>query len=869
MAAPGVVAAPATLRRRGISVGAKLLLAFGLTSALTLVVVGVGEVSYRGIRGDMTEIVGKDLPVLETARRLERGASELTALGPVLVAAATEEERTGIDGRVKAAGAAVETEISAVEAIDPQGTEALRQQMAALLSGLESLSRGVAEGHRLAEERAAGVTAVAGTHVALLKDLAPSVAKAVSSLDQGATATSTTNAAAVKELIETGVSSVRLALELKAEVTLAASILTEAGLFGDPAGLAALQERFDSVRQRIEEAMPRLPNLAVTNEARTLIATLLGHGAGADSLFDIRRRELAASGTAEGAELAQRREAILADVGSIRVQMLEKMNAIANDADSTLKYGADGTIAESGYAVKELIRRDVGALRSVMNLESEVNRLAGIMAASANAENLDEVQRHATAFDESVGRIRALVGRGAGALLDGPTVKRLDELIAAGTGDQGVLARRGRELEHRAANAQTAADLRGVSQGFADQVATVVGRTRERIDGAAAAMDGRIAVGQRVMLSVAGGSILVVLLLGWAVVHAGIVVRLRKLTETMRAVSTGRLDVTVPTGGSDEIAQMAEALRVFRDNAEGMRRLEAEQEQARARAESERRAEMLRLAGQFEASVKGVVETVASAAERMHVSASSMSSTAEETSHQAGTVAAAAQQASANVHTAAAAAEEMSASILEIGRQVSTSAEISASAVQEADRTTDIIAGLVEAARQIGDVIGLINSIAGQTNLLALNATIEAARAGEAGKGFAVVASEVKALASQTAKATEEIQAKVMEIQGATDGAQSAIAGIGSTIQRISTIAADIRAAVEQQAVATREIAGNVHQAAQGTQAVSASIAGVNDAAAETGATAAQVLDAASGLSGEADRLKSEVAAFLASIRAA
>ncbi|WP_162937515.1 methyl-accepting chemotaxis protein [Indioceanicola profundi] len=345
---------------------------------------------------------------------------------------------------------------------------------------------------------------------------------------------------------------------------------------------------------------------------------------------------------------------------------------------------------------------------------------------------------------------------------------------------------------------------------------------------------------------------------------------LEGIRAAMERLSGGDLSVDIPwSARADEIGRMAQAVVVFKDNALAVERLRAEQEETKRQAEAARRAEMMRLADSFEASVKCVVEAVASAATEMQASASSMSATAEETSRQAMAVAAASEQASVNVHTVAAATEEMSASIGEIGRQVSSSAEISAAAVREAARTTGIITGLVEAARQIGDVVELINAIAGQTNLLALNATIEAARAGEAGKGFAVVASEVKALASQTAKATEDIQAKVAEIQAATGGAQSAIEGIGRTIERINGIAAAISSAVEQQEGATREIAGNVQQAAHGTQEVSASIGGVNQAAAETGAAAAQVLNAASGLSGEAEKLRAEVAGFVAMIRAA
>ncbi|AWK89339.1 cache domain-containing protein [Azospirillum thermophilum] len=367
---------------------------------------------------------------------------------------------------------------------------------------------------------------------------------------------------------------------------------------------------------------------------------------------------------------------------------------------------------------------------------------------------------------------------------------------------------------------------------------------------------------------VIGGILLVSLLVAWATARS-FTRPLAELETQMEALATGDLAVDIPgTARRDEIGRMARAVAVFKTNSQEMRRLEAEHAAAQERAEQDRRAAVVALADQFEASIKGVVEMVASAATEMQQAASTMSATAEQTSQQARAVTAASEQASGNVQTVAAATEELTSSIGEISRQVTTSTRISAQAVEEAMRTTTTIDGLVEAAQQIGEVVQLINDIASQTNLLALNATIEAARAGEAGKGFAVVASEVKSLAAQTGRATEEIQAKVQEIQAATTGAQQAIESIGRTIGQVNEIATTIASAVEQQNAATADIAANVQQAATGTTEVSTNITGVNQAASETGAAASQVLGAASSLSREAEHLRSEVATFIARVRA-
>jgi methyl-accepting chemotaxis protein len=341
------------------------------------------------------------------------------------------------------------------------------------------------------------------------------------------------------------------------------------------------------------------------------------------------------------------------------------------------------------------------------------------------------------------------------------------------------------------------------------------------------------------------------------------------IVSPMQALGRGDLTATVPhQGEKTEIGAMADTLQVFK---QALIAKKAADEAAAADAEAkiERGRRVDAITRNFEQMIGEIVQTVSSASTQLEASATTLSSTASRSQERTTAVAAASEEASANVQSVASATEELSSSVTEISRQVQESARMAGDAVGQARTTNDRVSELSKAAARIGDVVELINTIAGQTNLLALNATIEAARAGEAGRGFAVVASEVKALAEQTAKATGEIGQQISGIQAATQESVGAIKEISSTIERLSEISSTIAAAVEEQGAATQEISRNVQQAAQGTQQVSANITDVQQGATETGSASTQVLAAAQSLSGDSNRLKLEVGKFLDAVRAA
>jgi methyl-accepting chemotaxis protein len=402
----------------------------------------------------------------------------------------------------------------------------------------------------------------------------------------------------------------------------------------------------------------------------------------------------------------------------------------------------------------------------------------------------------------------------------------------------------------------------GQIKNYAGQPVAVIELIKDttEYEAAAASSQRNLILGTLVILA---GAALFAFLLG-----RGMSRPLTAITDVMNRLSGGDTDVTIPGGErKDELGTMAGAVDVFRRSMIEARTMRDAQEAAKQQAELERKALQRQMADRFEADVKGVVGAVAKAADEMQRAASEITASVNGTSQRAAAAAAASDEASASVNTVAAATEELASSVAEIGRQVTHSNGVANAAAVKAGETTEMVASLAAAGEKIGDVLRLISAIANQTNLLALNATIEAARAGDAGRGFAVVASEVKKLASQTAKATEEIAGQVNAIQSATGNCVTAIGSISETIREISSIATTITAAVEQQDSATREIARSVQQAATGTSEVSLNVSGASEAADQSRGMTDNVLVAAGQLSQQATALFQSVDSFLAGLR--
>ncbi|BAI76489.1 methyl-accepting chemotaxis protein (plasmid) [Azospirillum sp. B510] len=858
-------------RHRRLGVRAKLMLAFAGMAAMTVAASAVGLMSFSAVERPMAQIADTSLPEMELATRLAAESGGIASAAPALDGVDSQEERERLqaEARDHARGfLSLVDEMAGRRPQDPLLSE-VRETGNALIATLDRINDAVARRLSLHDRREAASTRLAQTYDGFLKTLAPLVDGAGESLQQKGMALDGGTDRDMGTLSDAVRSMIAL-YDLRGGIARALDAMNRSGTAQDAKEIGDRQQAYLEASSQVTGTLGTLGDRLPADTAGKIEALFL-FGYGQDNVFDLRRAALDGTGGAgSDRRLAER----LAAARTQAAQLIDGLAPPLRKVQSDIKRANFDIRSQVQEAIQDLLGQGLEQFRTNLELSTYGTALTGALneaAQAPDAARLDLLEkRFATASSslyERIGKLRGQTGdNAAGTEVLAALVKAL---IGFGRGEEGVIALRRAELTSTADTKRMLAESRQLAQRFSATVDREIAAMREEAKTAVTGTEGVIAAGRNMLVLFAAGSLVGAVALAWLVVGRHIVARLSALSDAMRAIAAGDLNAPIPAAGADEIGDMTRALSVFRDTADEARAANARAEAERGRAAGERRRAMVEMAENFESGVRTVLDRVAQAAGEMQDMAERMTRSADLTAGEATTAAGSSLQAEGNVKAVAAATEELSASIQEIGGQVQVSSRIARKAADEAERTDRTVEGLAQTAGRIGEVVGLIQSIAGQTNLLALNATIEAARAGEAGKGFAVVASEVKGLATQTAKATEDISAQIAAMQSVTQDAVDAIRSIAGTIREVNEIAATIAAAVEQQSAATREIARNVGEAANSTQHVRGNIDSVADAARESGDSANRVLTASSTVQDQLRTLAGQVDGLVREMRAA
>jgi methyl-accepting chemotaxis protein len=571
------------------------------------------------------------------------------------------------------------------------------------------------------------------------------------------------------------------------------------------------------------------------------------------------------SAISERSELTARLESQLDKVHRAHARISEKLIPIVDDSYFDAVMAAEDA-GKGGKAMpKGFVETQITGLRNALEIVAQTHLITSLMSEAATAKEPTALVPIRDRFKSAA----SLLGKATAELHNDELKDAVELLVAFGQGNNSLFDLRTRELAAAARADRTITDNVAIQRELDAAVTALVAEAETSMKQGAAGLVESLGLTRGILLMVAMASVLAAGCISVFYVRRGLVRRLTSIGNAMQRLSAGDVDLDVPAvADRDELGAMARSLEVFRAS-EIERRGFAARQDSEQMAQRERAAAIERMIAEFRATVTSVIAAVGDNVSRMETTARTLSGIAGEADNQARAASGASETASSNVRGVAGATEELGASIAQISQQATQANGVVERASAIARGANRQIEQLTEGANRIGDVVKLIRAIADQTNLLALNATIEAARAGEAGRGFAVVASEVKTLASQTAKATEEIAAHIGAIQSATADAVEAIRSIGEVMGDISSFTISIAAAVEEQSASTRTIADSVQQAASGASELAGNMATVTEAIEETNRAASAVLDATGALNAQTGTLQTAVDDFLTRVAAA
>src|SRR3954471_23875905 len=826
----------------------RLQVAFGAVAITTVIAAAVAIMSFSETQRGFERVSTREVPTMTDALRLSVASGEISAAAARYVAAKTSDDRKLIAAQIATRARDLDAIMERLRVGQGEnGGFSIAEPMAKRLKeNLKALEKAISERTEIREILDARLAALHTAHNKISDKLTPIVDDSYFDVITTAEDVGQSGDITVRTLIQGGLQVMQAMVEVGAETNLITGLLTAGALTSSPGILALLEERFTSSTRRAEKQLTKLP-------PGTKFEPLKEKVRGLAKLADFKPRE----GESEMERLTK--------VFRAHEQLTNLLITLIDDLNFDVVMQSEDAVKRTSKLVKDLVAVQITGLRSALEVAGQTHLVTSLLSEAVVAKDTVSLVPMQDPFKAATD----LLTKAAKTLTNEEIKSAIDELIVYGQGDNSLFGLRARELAAIARADQTIDENVTIQRSLDRAVAVLVGDAEKSMQNGSIKLVEDLARNRMLLLIVAAVSVLVAGAIGVFYVQRRLVRRLTSVGEAMRRLSSGETDLAVAAAADrDEIGEMARSLEVFRAGEIDRRDMAARQEAEQA-AQRSRAASIEQMVNDFRATVTAVIAAVTDNVSRMETTARTLSSIAAEADNQARAASQSSEQTSSNVRSVAGATEELGASILEISDQAAQANGVVERAAEIAQNADQLVGQLSSGAARIGDVVKLIRAIAEQTNLLALNATIEAARAGEAGRGFAVVASEVKTLASQTAKATEEIATQIGAIQGSTAQAVDAIRQISGVMGDISRFTSTIAASVEEQSASTQEIGRNVHEAATGARELAGNMATVTEAIEETNRSATHVLEASSALTSQAGTLQEAVDQFLDRVAAA